>query len=86
MERKIKQQIAIFTICCLNFAFKKVAANSKIGCLMLDFHRVKASWEDFCLGIIRTTLGTFSGPKNVADYLEDRATNTWWGISGEERE
>ncbi len=37
MEVKIKQQTAIYAICCSIFCSKKVAANSKIDCLMLDF-------------------------------------------------
>jgi hypothetical protein len=34
---EIKQQIIGIAICCLISAFKKVAANSKTDCLMLDF-------------------------------------------------
>ncbi len=42
MEAKIKQQTAIYAICCLIFCIKKVAANRKINCLMLNFHRRRA--------------------------------------------
>jgi hypothetical protein len=37
MDAKIKQQTAIYTICCSILYIKKVAANRKIDCLMLDF-------------------------------------------------
>jgi len=37
MEIKIKQQTVIYSICCSILCLKNVAANRKIGCLMLDF-------------------------------------------------
>jgi len=37
MEAKIKQQTAIYAICCSILRLKKVAANRKIDCLLLDF-------------------------------------------------
>ena len=46
MTSKIEQQTAIYAICCSILLIKKVAANRKIDCLLLDFIEHTPFWFD----------------------------------------
>jgi integrase len=46
-----------------------------------------SDWEDFCMWCTQKHCQFIpANPHDVADYLEDRAKNTWVGLSGKKRE